>query len=161
METGKSFDHLVAEGASVPLGGWDFSLFQGRASEQRPSWGYSTLLVQRVGRAAAVLDIETGGGEVLGEVLGRVARPPRVVAATESWPPNLEIAARRLAPSGALVVQVGDDGPFPFRDGFDQPDPTTVSTAVARRSIEVKDLFSCRPLLTLVRGGERDLAGAR
>ena len=117
METGKGFDQLVAEGASVPLGGWDFSWFEGRASEERPSWGYSALLVQRVGHSAAVLDIETGGGEVFGEVLGRAARPPRVVAATESWPPNLEIAARRLAPSGALVVQVADDGPFPFRDG--------------------------------------------
>ena len=44
---------------------------------------------------------------------------------------------------------------------FEKPAPTTVSTVVARRSIEVKDLFSCRPLLTLVRGGERDLAGVR
>ena len=44
---------------------------------------------------------------------------------------------------------------------FEKPAPTTVSTVVARRSIEVKDLFSRRPLLTLVRGGERDLAGVR
>jgi hypothetical protein len=39
-----AFDDLVAEGDSVPTAGWDFSWFEGRASEQRPSWGYATLL---------------------------------------------------------------------------------------------------------------------
>jgi hypothetical protein len=29
----RSFDDLVAEGASVPVEGWDFSSFAGRASE--------------------------------------------------------------------------------------------------------------------------------
>ena len=30
------FDDLVAEGAAVPLQGWDFSWFEGRATEERP-----------------------------------------------------------------------------------------------------------------------------
>jgi SAM-dependent methyltransferase len=117
MPAASNFEELVAEGESVPVEGWDFSWFQGRATEQRPSWGYSKLLVDRVGRANAAADIQTGGGEVFAEVLGNAAHLPPVLAATESWSPNLEIAARRLASFGALVVKAADDGPLPFRDG--------------------------------------------
>jgi hypothetical protein len=39
-----TFEQLLAEGGSVPLEGWDFSWFEGRATEERPRWGYSRLL---------------------------------------------------------------------------------------------------------------------
>lgn len=107
------FDDLVAEGAAVPTEGWDFSWFAGRATEQRPSWGYARLMGGRMGRAKAALDIQTGGGEVLATIQ---AGPP-VLAATESWAPNLEIARRNLARLGADVVQVGDTDDLPFPDG--------------------------------------------
>lgn len=41
MRVALRFDELVAEGESVPVRGWDFSWFEGRATEERPSWGYS------------------------------------------------------------------------------------------------------------------------
>ncbi|MGM1063709.1 class I SAM-dependent methyltransferase [Saccharothrix sp. Mg75] len=107
-----TFDDLVAEGESVPVEGWDFSWFEGRATEQRPSWGYARLLAARTAEAGAVLDVQTGGGEVL----ATVPRPPRVLAATESWPPNLAVAQRNLAPLGGVVVSAPDDGPLPFAD---------------------------------------------
>lgn len=112
---GKSFEDLIAEGQAEPTEGWDFSWFEGRATEQRPSWGYARSLEPRVARAGAVLDVQTGGGEVLAEVLGR-AGPPAVVAATESWAPNVVLARRRLAPFGARVAEVGDESGLPFRD---------------------------------------------
>jgi hypothetical protein len=34
-----TYEELVAEGAAVPLAGWDFSWFDGRATEERPPWG--------------------------------------------------------------------------------------------------------------------------
>jgi SAM-dependent methyltransferase len=111
------FEDLVAEGATVPVEGWDFSWFEGRASEQRPSWGYAKLLVERVARTSAVLDVETGGGEVFAQVLGQAGHLPARLAATESWPPNLEIARRNLGPFGASLIEVADDGPLPFEDG--------------------------------------------
>jgi SAM-dependent methyltransferase len=116
MSTSSTFEDLVAEGASVPVEGWDFSWFEGRATEERPSWGYARLLVERVGRGSGVLDIQTGGGEVFAQVLAQVDRLPAKLAATESWPPNLEIATRRLAPFGASVLEAADDGPLPFPD---------------------------------------------
>ncbi|MCE7000889.1 class I SAM-dependent methyltransferase [Saccharothrix sp. S26] len=107
-----TFEDLVAEGAAVPVEGWDFSWFSGRATEQRPSWGYAKLLADRMSRAEAALDVQTGGGEVL----ATIPQPPPVLAATESWPPNLEVARRTLAPLGARVVHAEDDGPLPFPD---------------------------------------------
>ncbi|MFI2630157.1 class I SAM-dependent methyltransferase [Streptomyces collinus] len=68
-----TFEDLVAEGASVPTDGWDFSWFEGRATEARPSWGYAVSMAERLGRASAVLDVQTGGGEVLDFALSRIA----------------------------------------------------------------------------------------
>ncbi len=117
---GRTFEDLVAEGASAPVEGWDFSWFEGRATEERPSWAYSRLLVERVGHASAALDVQTGGGEVYAEVLNQVERLPARLAATESWLPNLEIAARNLERFGARVVEAADEGPLPFdNESFD------------------------------------------
>ncbi|MDQ0938645.1 methyltransferase domain-containing protein [Streptomyces sp. V1I1] len=110
------FEDLVAEGEAVPTEGWDFSWFAGRATEQRPSWGYARLLADRMAKAEAALDIQTGGGEVLGSI---PVAPP-ALAATESWQPNVEIARRKLAKFNATVVEVDDTADLPFPpDHFD------------------------------------------
>jgi SAM-dependent methyltransferase len=110
-----SFEDLLAEGAAVPTEGWDFSWFGGRATEERPPWGYARLLAGRMsalaGRSAAALDLQTGGGEVLATV---PAAPP-VLVATECWPPNVAVARRNLARLGGRVVPMAselDDLPF-------------------------------------------------
>jgi SAM-dependent methyltransferase len=109
----RSFHDLLAEGESAPVDGWDFSWFDGRATEQRPPWGYARLLDEAMSRAGSALDLQTGGGEVL----AGVRRPPAVLAVTESWPPNAVLARDRLAPLGAVVVRAPDSGPLPFADG--------------------------------------------
>jgi SAM-dependent methyltransferase len=114
-----TFAELIAEGEAVPTEGWDFSWFEGRATEERPRWGYSRLLADRLRGAEAVLDVQTGGGEVLAEALRTAETPagahrPVVLAATESWPPNAEIARRNLAPFGGAVTEVADDADLPF-----------------------------------------------
>jgi SAM-dependent methyltransferase len=113
-----SFDELVAEGASVPTEGWDFSWFAGRATETRPSWGYARSMAGRLAEATAVLDVQTGGGEVLDFALGTVAsNRPALVVATEGWAPNVAKATRLLRPRGVPVVASADDAPLPFADG--------------------------------------------
>ncbi|GAB7144921.1 hypothetical protein LRC484719_35200 [Mycobacterium riyadhense] len=89
----------MAEAESAPADGWDFSWLDGRATEQRPSWGYQRQLSGRLANATAALDLETGGGEVLA---GAGNFPPTMVA-TESWPPNLALAAKLLHPLGVVV----------------------------------------------------------
>jgi SAM-dependent methyltransferase len=116
VEAASTFEALLADGASVPVEGWDFSWFHGRATEERPSWGYARLIAGRMAGASAVLDIDTGGGEVLAGVLAPLAHPPPLVVATESWAPNVVVAGRALQPLGASVVAVAGDGAgLPFR----------------------------------------------
>ncbi|WP_424211060.1 class I SAM-dependent methyltransferase [Streptomyces sp. BI20] len=107
-----TFDHLVAEAESVSVAGWDFSWLDGRATEQRPSWGYQRLLGERLAGVHSVLDVQTGGGEVLAG-----AGPlPRLTVATESWPPNVAKATALLHPLGGVVVADPDEPPLPFAD---------------------------------------------
>ncbi|MGA5757089.1 class I SAM-dependent methyltransferase [Nonomuraea bangladeshensis] len=111
----RSYDDLVHEASTVSVDGWDFSWLDGRATEERPSWGYSRLLAGRMAAARAALDLQTGGGEVL----AGVPTLPPVAVATESWPPNLKLADSRLRPRGVRVVAAADDGPrLPFADGL-------------------------------------------
>jgi SAM-dependent methyltransferase len=110
---GRSFEELMAEAVAAPVAGWDFSWLDGRASEERPSWGYQRLMSARLATVSAALDIHTGGGEVL----GGVETFPPAMAATESWPPNAALATRRLHPRGVVVVLTRDEPPLPFADG--------------------------------------------
>ena len=107
-----SFEELIAEGEAVPTEGWDFSWFRGRASEERPPWGYARLVGQRAARIRAMLDVQTGGGEVL----AGIPTAPPVLRATESWEPNLALAQQRLTPLGGEVVHVDEEAPLPFDD---------------------------------------------
>ncbi|GAA1436584.1 class I SAM-dependent methyltransferase [Nocardiopsis tropica] len=109
----RSFDELVAEAEAEPTEGWDFSWLDGRATEQRPSWGYQRTMGERMACASAALDIETGGGEVL----AGVPELPRTAVATEPWPPNVAAATRLLHPRGVAVVATEDGRPLPFADG--------------------------------------------
>lgn len=109
----KSFDELVAEAEAADVSGWGFAWLAGRASEERPSWGYSRLLAQRLAQVESALDLDTGGGEVLGEV---PRFPPRMCA-TEAWPPNARKAREHLGARGVQVVETtAADSVLPFAD---------------------------------------------
>ncbi|MDH6220208.1 methyltransferase domain-containing protein [Streptomyces pseudovenezuelae] len=123
----RAFEDLVAEGVAVPTEGWDFSWFEGRASEERPSWGYARSMAERLAGTTAALDIQTGGGEVLGFALDTLADAdadaadnadprPLLTAATEGWPPNVAKATALLRPHGVAVVASEEDAPLPFAD---------------------------------------------
>jgi SAM-dependent methyltransferase len=112
IQMARNFDDLVAEAAAADVSGWDFGWLDGRAVEERPSWGYQRLMSERLASASAALDVQTGGGEVLA---GADRFPPTMVA-TESWPPNVRLATRRLHPRGVVVVADPDEPPLPFAD---------------------------------------------
>lgn len=105
----QTYEDLISEGACADVSGWDFSWLAGRATEERPNWGYQRLLHDRLGRATCSLDLQTGGGEVLAG-----ATPfPREAVATEAWAPNREVARRVLGPLGCAVVGAAEDA-LPF-----------------------------------------------
>lgn len=106
------FDGMIEEANAADVSGWGFGWLEGRAAEQRPSWGYQKLMIARLASVDSALDIQTGGGEVL----DGASRFPRTMAATESWAPNLALATRRLHPRGVVVVADPDEPPLPFGD---------------------------------------------
>ena len=53
-----------------------------------------------------------------------------MLAATESWPPNIALARRILEPLGGIVMEVADDADLPFP-------PATFDLVVSRHPTEV------------------------
>lgn len=122
----RSFEELVAEADCAPIPGWNFSWLQGRAFEERPSWRYSGLVAERAGTVSAMLDLQSGGGEML----SRLPRFPPLTVAAEGWRPNASIAADRLRHLGVHVVVTDTTGPaFPFADA-------TFDLATSRHPVE-------------------------
>ena len=145
MTDWSEFDALLVEGSTEATEGWDFSWLDGRATEGRPSWGYLASLTQRLEGASAVLDIQTGGGETFAEALSRSERLPESLTATESWPPNVVVARRTLAPFGVVVVEAAESDWLPFEDeSFDlvsSRHPTVKDWAEIYRVLEPDGLY--------------------
>lgn len=108
----RSFGELVDEAGSADVTGWGFGWLDGRATEQRPPWGYARLLARRLAQVRTALDIDTGGGEVVSEA---PALPERMCV-TESWPPNALRARRTLGPRGVEVHETEPGELLPFPD---------------------------------------------
>jgi SAM-dependent methyltransferase len=108
----RPFADLVDEATAADVSGWSFDWLRGRATEERPPWGYARLLSERLARVASALDIDTGGGEVLAEAV----RFPQRMVATETWPPNAQRARELLGTRGVEVVETTEGSPLPFAD---------------------------------------------
>ena len=108
----RTFDELVDVAERVDLGDWDFSVLDGRATEERPEWGYTQLMAQRLASVNSALDIDTGTGAVLAEA---AVLPPQMVA-VEAWPPSLARARERLGPRGVEVVASAPGAPLPLAE---------------------------------------------
>lgn len=112
MRAMRSTDQLIAEAAAADIAGWGFDYLDGRATEERPPWGYASLLAEAVAGAHVAIDLDTGGGEVLSEC-------PRLAAeqhVTEAWPPNAARARARLGPRGVHVHETAPGAPIPAAD---------------------------------------------
>lgn len=108
------FDFLVEE-YNHPFQGWDFSYVTTtrRMIDGPTTWSYGSIVLAQIRYAKALLDIGTGGGELLASL-----RPlPALTCATESYQPNVLVAKRKLKPLGVKVFKTKkEEGPLPFRD---------------------------------------------
>jgi hypothetical protein len=100
MRSAQEYDHLVGEAVGVSVTGWEFAWLDGRAVGSDPSWSYPDLARPLLRRAGSVLDLDTGGGELLVEL----APLPAHTVAVEGWAPNVPVARDRLAPFGVEVL---------------------------------------------------------
>ncbi|MEM7363565.1 MAG: class I SAM-dependent methyltransferase [Pseudomonadota bacterium] len=99
--------------ANAPFEGWDFSHLKGRRLESALPWSFASLAREYLRTATHVLDMDTGGGERLLALKDNWA--PHM-SASEGYPPNVELAKKRLDPEGVDVRDSGDGLEMPFED---------------------------------------------
>ncbi len=109
-----TFNRLVSEAMKEPFEGWDFSYIEdsGRVVESPLKWNYINNVRRYFHKTGTLLDMGTGGGEVL----SRLAPFPPKTYATETYPPNVEVARRNLCPLGVEVLYVEDASEPPYND---------------------------------------------
>jgi SAM-dependent methyltransferase len=99
------FDSLLRQGEALSVSGWDTTPVGRRWRRGVPPWNYRQLARRFLDRSRSVLDLGTGGGELLASLVPL----PRIAWATEGYPPNLPVARRRLEPLGVRVLPIGGD----------------------------------------------------
>ena len=93
--------------------GWDFSHIRDRYTEEEDlPWDYRETIWRYLRPEMRLLDIDTGGGEFLLSL----NHPHKNTAATEGYPPNVELCRRTLLPLG-IDFRPGDGTEkMPFDD---------------------------------------------
>lgn len=120
---GRSPEALLEEAAQTPFRGWDLAALGDRIRLLPPAWDFEAIVDEAIADVTAMLDMGTGGGEWLSSL----RRRPGLTVATESYAPNVPVAAARLRPLGIIVVRdegAADNvaqhedawGRLPFRD---------------------------------------------
>lgn len=100
----------------INITGWDFSALinNGRMRETSLPWDYISIVKEYISNANTMLDMGTGGGELL----MKLAPLPRETYAAEGYEPNVKIAEENLKPFNVKVISGYKDDALPFEDGF-------------------------------------------
>jgi SAM-dependent methyltransferase len=113
MDMDKLLDLWKSE-EDFPFKGWDFSHIKGRYEEEPVPWDYRGMVKSQMHPGTVMLDMGTGGGEFLISLAPQAGR----TYATESYPPNIELASKNLSERGIGLRAVNDDSHLPFEDSF-------------------------------------------
>jgi len=93
--------------------GWDFSHIDGRCLEDTDfPWNFREVISEYITPEKRLLDIDTGGGEFLLSL----GHPHHNLAATEGYPPNVELCRETLLPLGVDFKAADGNGTLPFAD---------------------------------------------
>lgn len=91
--------------------GWDFSHIRGKYAEEHDlPWDYREIVKHYLQPEMKLLDMDTGGGEFLLSL----NHPYQYLAATENYPPNVELCKRKLLPLGINFQKADGNGVLPF-----------------------------------------------
>jgi hypothetical protein len=92
--------------------GWDFAHIDGRCDCPNPPWDYRSVVKSYLKDTDTLLDMGTGGGEVLLSI----KHPYNRTYATEAYVPNFELCQKVLSPLGITVAQTYTDDKLPFEN---------------------------------------------
>ncbi|MEI5995355.1 class I SAM-dependent methyltransferase [Candidatus Enterococcus mansonii] len=84
--------------------GWDFSYMKDRWDIEPLPWEYSKIVRDYLSREMNLLDMGTGGGELL----QTFEHPYERTTVTEGWLPNFKLLKERLEPKGVNVTFVNE-----------------------------------------------------
>ncbi|MBE5939598.1 MAG: class I SAM-dependent methyltransferase [Lachnospiraceae bacterium] len=114
MDRKELLEKCLAEESVAEMLGWDFSHIEGRyeSEDEKLSWDYVKIVKNMLEPNAKILDIDTGGGEVLLSI----GHPYELITATEGYEPNVEYCRKKLEPLGVRVEKVTDYAHLPFED---------------------------------------------
>ena len=101
-----------AEEKIAQIHGWDFSHIDGRCVEDPLPWNYHREISRFLKPEMKILDIDTGGGEFLLSL----HHPYENTAATENYPPNVQLCKETLLPLGIDFRQADGGGTLPFEN---------------------------------------------
>ena len=102
-----------AEEDIAHIHGWDFSHIHGRYEEEEDlPWDYEKVINGYRTPEMKLLDYDTGGGEFLLSL----KHPYENTAATEGYPPNVELCRETLLPLGIDFRECADESDIPFED---------------------------------------------
>jgi hypothetical protein len=112
QELRKTFERYLEEAGKAPFSGWDFDFIikSGRAVEAPLRWNYYNVVRPCLAGAKTMLDMGTGGGEML----SRFQPLPPDTFATEQYRPNVAVARERLEPLGVKVIEIEEEKEPPF-----------------------------------------------
>ena len=114
MDCEKLRSFWLEEERLAHIHGWDFSHLQGRYEEEGDlPWDYRALVRRHLREDAMILDFDTGGGEFLLSL----GHPADRTAATEGYPPNVQLCRETLLPLGIVFRECGDPSAIPWPDG--------------------------------------------
>ena len=111
MDINEHIQLWKAEENIAHIHGWDFSHIEGRYTEEELPWDYRQIILDYLKPEMRILDIDTGGGEFLLSL----NHPYKNTAATEAYPPNVELCRQTLLPLG-IDFRPGDGKKPPFED---------------------------------------------
>lgn len=112
MDKTYMMDWLISEANQETFSGWDFSYLDGKMEQAELPWSYKELVEKYLDPNMQLLDMGTGGGELLESL----HHPYEHTAVTEGWKPNYQLLLSRLQPKGINVQFVGEDDLLSFPD---------------------------------------------
>lgn len=101
----ETIKYLLSEEAHA-FKGWDFSYLKDRWENEKLPWNYNDFVCMYINDNANILDMGTGGGELLLSF----NHPYNKTSVTEGYEPNIKLCQKVLSPLGIKVYPVKQDG---------------------------------------------------